>query len=157
MLCTRGRSWCWPSWMTDETPNGFDAECSERNDFCCRCSRQLLSPTNLTALTILNTPLREFPVWLSKLPNLQKLAIRGTEIHVIPPGIRHFLALRDFEFVNNDCFSVPDELAELRDLRHLNFGFTQIGTIPDAVLELPRLESLLLTGTNFTAERALHV
>lgn len=119
--------------------------------------RQLLSLTNLTALTILNTPLREFPVWLSKLPNLQKLAIRGTEIHVIPPGIRHFLALRDFEFVNNDCFSVPDELAELRDLRHLNFGSTQIGTIPDAVLELPRLKSLLLTGTNFTAERALHV
>jgi hypothetical protein len=67
------------------------------------------------------------------------------------------LYLCDFEFVNNDCFSVPDELAELRDLRHLNFGSTQIGTIPDAVLELPRLKSLLLTGTNFTAERARHV
>ena len=27
--------------MTDESPHGFATECSERNDLCCRCSRQL--------------------------------------------------------------------------------------------------------------------
>ena len=119
--------------------------------------RELLSLTSLTSLTILNTPLTEFPVWLSKLPHLRKLTIRGTEIRAIPPDIKHFRTLRDFEFVNNDCFNVPHELAELRELRHLNFGSTQIGMIPDAVLDLPRLRSLLLTGTNFTAEAARHV
>ncbi len=114
--------------------------------------RQCRSLTSLTRLTILNTSLRKFPVWLSKLPHLRKLTIRVTEIRAIPPDIKHIRTLRDFEFVNNDCFTVPHELAELRELRHLNFGSTQIGMIPDAVLDLLRLKLLLPTGTNFTAE-----
>lgn len=113
---------------------------------------EILELQNLQSFAILNTPVREIPIWLSPLPKLKSLMVRGTGIQEIPADIVQFRHLRELRLGNNDLFSVPVEIAELRNLERLGLSDTFVSNIPIPILRLPRLRSLELAGTNFTPE-----
>lgn len=111
---------------------------------------EILKLKNLEGLSVLNTPLKKFPVWLAGLPNLESLSIRGTDIRKIPTDIKLFSRLRQIDFGGNNLFSVPPEIGELRELRSLYLPDNPLSALPDEVLELPKLRGLGLAGTNFS-------
>ena len=117
---------------------------------------EILELKRLKTFTVLNTPLRQFPIWLAPLPKLKELVLRGTSIREIPASIERFERLRKLDLANNDICEVPVEIARLRELRELGLHSTPLWEIPLPVLQMPALRALQLTGTNLTAATIAH-
>lgn len=113
---------------------------------------EILELRNLKSFGVLNTPVREFPIWLAPLPKLEKLMARGTEVSEIPAEIRFFSRLRKLELSNNDIREAPVEIAQLLRLEELGLHSTLVTEIPFPVLRMPRLRALQLTGHPWPAD-----
>lgn len=126
-------------------------------EFSPELQNEILELRNLKSFIILNTPVREFPIWLSPLPKLEELWVRGTEVREIPTEIQRFSRLRVLELGNNDIEEVPAEIAQLRKLEELGLHSTLISEIPLPILQMPRLRALQLTGRQWPPDVAAHI
>ncbi len=118
---------------------------------------EILELKRLKKFTVLNTPIREFPLWLAPSPKLEKLILRGTEIREIPDEIQLFSRLTKLDLAGNDIREVPVEIARLRKLEELGLHSTAVWEIPLSVLQMPQLRALQLTGTTLTAATIAHI
>ena len=118
---------------------------------------EVLELRRLKEFIILNTPIRQFPVWLAPLPKLETLRVRGTEVREIPADIELFSRLQELELGNNDISQLPVEIAQLHRLKYLGLHSTLIVEIPPTILQMPKLRALQLTGTNLSAETIARV
>lgn len=137
-------------------PNGkYSSE--TRIEFSPALKSEILELRKLKTFIILNTPVREFPVWLAPLPKLENLWVRGTEIRKIPANIKLFSRLRVLELGNNDIEEVPVEIAQLLHLEELGLHSTLVSEIPLPILQMPRLRALQLTGREWSPEAIAHI
>lgn len=126
-------------------------------EFSQKLRREILELQDLKSFAILNTPIREFPIWLAPLPKLENLMVRGTEVREIPAEIKLFSRLRVLELGNNDIREVPVEVAQIRRLEELGLHSTLIQEIPLSVLQMPKLRVLQLTGTDLSCDTIAHI
>lgn len=139
-------------------PNLEDCYRRETNvTFSPELRAEILELRRLKSFIILNTPVREIPMWLAPLPKLGILWVRGTEVREIPAEIRLFSQLRELELGNNDICEVPVEIAQLRRLEFLGLHSTLVAEIPLPVLQMPKLRGFQLTNTAFSLESSARV
>jgi Leucine-rich repeat (LRR) protein len=105
---------------------------------------RLSSLPSLRLFRVLNTPILDFPTFLSGCPRLDELVLRGSDITEIPPEIGQFQALRRLDFSNNRLRTIAPELGQLKCLRLLTLADNQLETVPD--LSRLKLRSLCLVG-----------
>ena len=67
---------------------------------------------------------------VSKLTNVQKLDLRGTQISALPPEIGQLTNLQSLDLGWTPISTFPAEIGQLTNLQSLDLGWTQISTFP---------------------------
>ncbi|MGV3662353.1 MAG: leucine-rich repeat domain-containing protein [Prosthecobacter sp.] len=111
----------------------------------------------LRSLTVLNTPVQDFPAFLAACPRLEELVLRGTDITSIPPSVGALSHLRRLDFSNNPVQVIPPELGQLSNLKELQLADNELKTLPQSMAGLKRLKSLTLAGNCFSTSEASRI
>jgi len=82
--------------------------------------------TKLEKLTILNLPVKEFPVWTLNLNRLKHLMIRGTDLEILPGSITQLSKLKTLRIENCPLTTLPPELKEMKKLKTLGLCDTKL-------------------------------
>ena len=89
----------------------------------------------LSELNILNFSYSDFPLWITNLPRLKKLMIRGNDVKTIPDEIRRLSNLRKLRIENCALTELNRSVSKLHNLRELslvdNFKITKLS--PDCL------------------------
>ena len=112
---------------------------------------------DLRSVTVLNTPLRCFPVSLASCPRLTGLTLRGADIGTMPASVQAFRHLRRLDFSNNPVQEIPPELGHLPELRDLQLGDLRLKTLPGSLANLRRLHTLCLAGNCFSPDEVSRI
>jgi hypothetical protein len=131
--------------MDPDNFNSLKITTKERNKWIPEIERL----KNLTHLEIV-TGMNEIPNEIAKLPKLESLSVRESNIRKISPKITELTKLKDLDLFSNKLTEFPNAILELKNLKRLNIGANTISTLPDGIGRLKHLEYLSLTLTNVT-------
>lgn len=101
---------------------------------------------SLRYLSLLNLPLKEFPVWLTQLSRLEFLLLRGTDITVVPVSLEGMRSLQTLRIENCPLQEIPPGLNKLRKVEKLGLSNTRLKTLHPGQLPYG-IRELDLTGT----------
>jgi len=116
--------------------------------------KELSELKELRSFTILNTPIKLFPVFLSSCPCLAELTLRGTDISAIPTEVQDFRHLKHLDFSNNPVRQIPSELSNLSELRELRLADNGLLMLPTSISNMRKLRTLALAGNCFSTTEA---
>lgn len=108
---------------------------------------ELLQLNSLKAVRILNLPLKTFPPFCSA-NEITSLAIRGTDLEVLPPSIASLRQLRELDVSDNPLRSIDPALGTLPNLQKLCLADNGLTTLPEELSRLTNLRQLILVGRN---------
>jgi Leucine-rich repeat (LRR) protein len=101
---------------------------------------------NLKVLSLLNLPLKTFPIWATKLHNLEYLMVRGTNLTSLPSSISELKNLKTLRVENCPLNKLPIELNQMNKLRHLGFCDTRLKYLSEEFFPT-NLKTLNFSGT----------
>ncbi|MDZ4750507.1 MAG: leucine-rich repeat domain-containing protein [Flavobacteriales bacterium] len=104
----------------------------------------LISPTSVYRLDLSKQKLKEFPVEIFQLVNLNELKLSRNKIIVIPSEISKLTFLQKLDIQRNALDTIKPEMCELRHLRELNLAENFITGIPDEIENLADLKYFIL-------------
>lgn len=116
---------------------------------------ELAQLPKLKTVVVLNTPLRDFPVFLGSCVRLTQLVLRGTDITTLPHAVRALQCLRRFDCSNNPLVAVPPELGDLANLSELVLHGNGLSDVPESLTRLHQLRHLGLTGNRLPLPRRM--
>uniref|UniRef100_A0A8C6A9V2 Leucine rich repeat containing 63 n=1 Tax=Marmota marmota marmota TaxID=9994 RepID=A0A8C6A9V2_MARMA len=102
--------------------------------------------SQLIYLNLSFNDLREFPVEILCLKNLQILKMRNNPIKEIPSEIQYLKFLRIFSIAFNYIHVLPYGLFSLAHLEELDISYNEITSIPNDIQKLRSLDKLIIDG-----------
>lgn len=96
---------------------------------------------NLSEISLVNAPLKKFPIEINKLPNIQRLNLSGTQISAISLTAPAVFAIRELDFSDMDSLRIIEGVNECKKLTGLTLGSSPLvfECLP-IVANLPKLE-----------------
>ncbi|XP_077651595.1 leucine-rich repeat-containing protein 63 [Urocitellus parryii] len=102
--------------------------------------------SQLIYLNLSFNDLREFPIEILCLKNLQILKMRNNPIKEIPSEIQYLKFLRIFSIAFNYIHVLPNGLFSLAHLEELDISYNEITSIPNDIQKLRSLDKLIIDG-----------
>jgi hypothetical protein len=103
--------------------------------------------SNLKVLSLLNLPLKTFPIWATKLHKLEYLMVRGTDLTTIPSSVSELKNLKTLRIENCPLNKLPIALRQMDKLRHLGFCDTRLTYLGEELFPT-NLKTLDFSGTS---------
>lgn len=108
---------------------------------------------NETGLSLSNQGLRNLPVYVLNLKQLEALDISNNQLTgALPAEIRFLQNLKTLNVSRNNMTGIPAEIGQLSKLEVLDYSYNQITGLPKEIANLKNLKTLNLTGNNFSVE-----
>ena len=111
-------------------------------------SEALKTPDKVYVLNLSREKLKNFPIEILKLKNLQKLDLFKNKLDSIPDNIHHLTYLQYLNIGKNNLNKFPTGVTKLENLKSLILNQNEINTIPDNIDKLYNLEYLDMWSNN---------
>ncbi len=113
---------------------------------------EVYSLHNLQVLNLSRNQLKEIPADIYKLQHLQELDMSNNKLSQIPPEIGKLKNLVKLKLNRNVITSIPEEAGELKNLEVLEMWDNELDTVPDEIHNLVHLKTFELRGILFSDE-----
>lgn len=110
----------------------------------------LKTPKAIRRLDLSKTKLKEIPMEVFQLYNLEMLDLSRNQIKSIPPEIKNLKKLRILDISRNKLEALPAEIGQLKDLEKLDAGRNDLFNIPPEMGNCESLEILSLWENNLS-------
>lgn len=120
------------------------AEISERIDSL-GIDHSLFALDSLNLLNISDTTLKELPMEISNLINLQTLLLYGNEISTIPESIGQLAKLKVLDLSRNQLETLPGSITQLNQLQTMNVSNNRLTAFPE-LKSFTKLSMIDLSG-----------
>lgn len=110
----------------------------------------LKTPKAIKRLSLAKTKLKEVPMEVFQLENLEELDLSRNRIRELPPQIRNLKKLRVLDISRNKLEALPDEIGQLKNLEKLDAGRNELFNIPESIGGCESLEKLSLWENNIS-------
>lgn len=110
----------------------------------------LKTPKAIKRLSLAKTRLKDIPLEVFELENLEELDLSRNQIREIPPQIRNLKKLRVLDISRNKLESLPSEIGYLKNLERLEAGRNNLFSIPESIGGCQSLEVLSLWENNLS-------
>jgi Leucine-rich repeat (LRR) protein len=97
-------------------------------------------------LSLINQSVKEWPIGLRQLKNLNSLDLTFNKLEAIPDEIGDLPQLEMLYIANNFISTISEQLAKLTKLKDLNLNHNALKVWPDCFSELAALKELKLVG-----------
>jgi internalin A len=101
-------------------------------------------------LKLIGRGLKNFPMELLELENLEMLDLSNNRISNVPKEITRLKKLKTLILRNNRIKNLPEEIADLENLTHLVLGGNQMSSLPLRFSMLRNLKELHLSGNKLS-------
>lgn len=110
----------------------------------------LKTPKAIKRLSLAKMKLKEVPMEVFELENLEELDLSRNHLRDIPPQIRNLKKLRVLDISRNKIETLPSEIGYLKNLERLEAGRNELFSIPETVGNCESLEILSLWENNLS-------
>lgn len=110
----------------------------------------LKTPKAIKRLSLAKMKLKEIPMEVFTLENLEELDLSRNQIREIPPQIRNLKKLRVLDISRNKLETLPTEMGQLKSLEKLEAGRNELFSIPESMGNCENLETLSLWENNLS-------
>eukprot|EP01034_Spumella_vulgaris_P013043 gene13043-16634_t len=93
----------------------------------------LKTPKAIKRLSLAKMKLKEIPMEVFELENLEELDLSRNQIRDIPPQIRNLKKLRVLDISRNKLETLPNEMGYLKNLQKLDAGRNELFSIPETM------------------------
>jgi len=107
-------------------------------------SYALSQPDSVYILVLKGKKLKEFPMEVSKLPNLKVLDLSRNKIKVIPDSLQLLAGLEELDLSSNKIEELPESIGEMVSLKKLSLNRNVIVNLPASIGKLKSLQILEL-------------
>ena len=104
----------------------------------------ITTPDSVYSLSLKRKKLKEFPLEILKLRNLEHLDLSHNKMHSIPKEIGTLTNLVTLNLDYNRLDSIPKEIADLHNLRTLILSRNRILELPAEMGSMAKLDSLMM-------------
>lgn len=111
----------------------------ERQKLYTTIDRALVEPEKVYRLDLSGQRLREFPVQIFRLVNLQELNLSDNKLTELPANLADLANLQMLNLTDNKLRTLPDEMREMENLERLYLGENRIMEMPAWVGGLAKL------------------
>lgn len=115
----------------------------------------LFALDSLNLLNISDTTLKELPIGISNLINLQTLLLYGNEITTIPESIGQLTKLKVLDLSRNQLETIPDSITQLNNLQTINVSNNRLTAFPE-LKNFTKLLMIDLSGNQLNEFPSIH-
>jgi hypothetical protein len=109
------------------------------------------NPLDVGILVLHRDQLKEFPMEILGMSNLEKLILDGNKLRSIPPEIAQLTNLKYLSVQYNEISILPPEIGLLSNLEELDLSYNQLRELPDQIGNLEHLRFLYIGKNSLTS------